>query len=1051
MKIPQKYLTKNWLWLVVNVIAILLFLWTLWRLWTAPFGDRPSLFSINSIRDIGLFTGKTALVMLVLSFACTPIARLFKWNKAITVRKSLGLWGFGFAGIHMFITMTGTAFLSDLEAWQTIGRTMQDGWQSGPWNGYYAFGKMPYAVLGYFALVLLVPLALTSNRYSMRLLGKNWKRVHWLVYLVVPLAIWHYLWVGTHRAKWGLPSGEAAEGMTQPLLFAGIVGHLLLLRIPAIRKRISLSLLSVVILLWLPGCQTTSSIFGTNGSVSIPISTLDVEQNILDPDESLAILAATSTPKPNQSDARLTPTSAHKAATVRATLFQTPERLASKPSLPAHTDSVPTVAPYPTPLLIRNNIVVDPPKLDEAALFGRSIKALKESISHPNISLTLPRDLCLGKNNWYQCAQKIESYLLGAGDSNFVWTETSLEIPLKNGTAILLTDQIGRGAGGYAYYNYVRYMSEIGYHLVHVQYYEGSDYILFDEEIGNATVIEGVPVLAPDNIHFLLAVGRFESPLIIQLWTTGGDAPRMIEQWSIISNPDLVHSTFRTITWLSSTEFQIESEIVNVNATASDDLGTGFLAGIREKMQAVAGNSPLYHTGIFTGKREAEGWWYLSFNEQRIQGLSAAIKSTTATSNRTIDEQMDDPMSIPVEVLRRVGQNTSLYTCPECVEQGLSMTTGNGTGNAKPIEHSIPDNLCQSQYNRLDCVNAIEQYQFAEGVPGVDRQNQTLRIALPNGRVMNFTDSADRRDAHSALFRYMGYRADVSYHVVTTLLYEGGDFLLIDGASGEWMTFASMPIFAPGGKHFALETSAFDNPLRIQIWQRENDIVSLNTEFEIVERAREISYSKRKAEWLSPDRLQLTIEPRDVEAGSGEVAAATTQIFQAIPENDRWTAIWNGTPASMPPVHEGSIHLQSRRGFQVDTLDVGKHIYTDREYVVEVLSPDLIGATFFPFANNATRNTEPEYIRFDLLQPSTLYVAIDEQTLQLPGWMDTEWQLSEKELVTNDIPVHLYERHFEPGQIVLGGNWMPPAEGIRAHYLLMISPKSHNQKRSGLD
>lgn len=237
MPMTLTYFNKNWLWLMGNCIAFLLFVWAIWQIWQAPLTLRPTLFATDSVRDIGLFTGKTALILLILSLACTPLSQRLKWNRVLTVRKSLGLWCFGFAVLHMCVTLTGTSFLANLDAWTTVGETMWNGWLYGPWNGNEAWGKMPYAAMGFYALMLLVPLMLTSSRRAMRLLGKNWKRLHRLVYLAALLAIWHYLWKGWHQSKWGLPSGASGEGFVQPLLFAAVVAILLLLRIPRARNR----------------------------------------------------------------------------------------------------------------------------------------------------------------------------------------------------------------------------------------------------------------------------------------------------------------------------------------------------------------------------------------------------------------------------------------------------------------------------------------------------------------------------------------------------------------------------------------------------------------------------------------------------------------------------------------------------------------------------------------------------------------------------------------------------------------------------------------------
>ena len=53
----------------------------------------------------------------------------------------------------------------------------------------------PYITFGFSALMLLIPLAITSNNAMVRRLGKTWKKLHRSVYLIVVLGVLHYLWL----------------------------------------------------------------------------------------------------------------------------------------------------------------------------------------------------------------------------------------------------------------------------------------------------------------------------------------------------------------------------------------------------------------------------------------------------------------------------------------------------------------------------------------------------------------------------------------------------------------------------------------------------------------------------------------------------------------------------------------------------------------------------------------------------------------------------------------------------------------------------------------
>ena len=228
-----KYLRRHWLWLLVNLVLLGFVIRMGMMLSDIPSGKGWVLFAANAGPggEVVKFSGMMALILLVLSLACTPLARLLRWNKAITVRKSLGLWGFGFACFHMLFYVGNTELLSNPEAWQRIGRSLLFGWEPFFW------GKVPYARAGYFALILLIPLALTSNRWSMKRLGKGWKWLHSLVYLAIPVAVWHYWWKEKIEGAWGLPmGGRTTDDMDQVYVFATVVGLLLLVRIPFVRR-----------------------------------------------------------------------------------------------------------------------------------------------------------------------------------------------------------------------------------------------------------------------------------------------------------------------------------------------------------------------------------------------------------------------------------------------------------------------------------------------------------------------------------------------------------------------------------------------------------------------------------------------------------------------------------------------------------------------------------------------------------------------------------------------------------------------------------------------
>jgi sulfoxide reductase heme-binding subunit YedZ len=197
MNALRSYVRENWLWLVANVGAAVPLLWLLWDQW------RDNL-SINPIDDYTDRTGGAAILLLLLSLAVTPVQTVTGWRKVSTVRKSLGLWAFGYAMLHMLV-FVGLDYGFSLEF------ILADGLPS-----------KPYILVGLAALLILVPLAITSTKGMQRQLGKAWKKLHRWVYVAGVLAIIHYIWVVK------LPFGT-------PTLYAIILAVLLAARIPVVR------------------------------------------------------------------------------------------------------------------------------------------------------------------------------------------------------------------------------------------------------------------------------------------------------------------------------------------------------------------------------------------------------------------------------------------------------------------------------------------------------------------------------------------------------------------------------------------------------------------------------------------------------------------------------------------------------------------------------------------------------------------------------------------------------------------------------------------------
>lgn len=193
------YVRKNWFWWVVTLTALTPMGWLAWHALTNSLGVDP----VNTINNV---SGRAAMIVLFFSLACTPLNTIFGFRRALTVRRSLGLIAFAYASLHL-LNFVGLDYGFD---WNLI---VQD-----------AVLDKPYILAGSLALLLLALLAITSTRGWMRRLGRNWKRLHRLVYAAGVLVVLHFLWQAKAAERW------------EPLMYGGVLAVLLLVRVPAVRN-----------------------------------------------------------------------------------------------------------------------------------------------------------------------------------------------------------------------------------------------------------------------------------------------------------------------------------------------------------------------------------------------------------------------------------------------------------------------------------------------------------------------------------------------------------------------------------------------------------------------------------------------------------------------------------------------------------------------------------------------------------------------------------------------------------------------------------------------
>ena len=149
----------------------------------------------DPVAEIEHRLGLWALRFLMMTLAITPLRQITHQPVLVRFRRMLGLYVFFYATLHF------SAYLVlDLRGyWAQI---------------FEEIAKRPYITVGFTAWLLLIPLAATSTQASIRWLGKNWVRMHRLIYAIGVLAVLHFWWL-------------VKSDVREPALYAGILATLL--------------------------------------------------------------------------------------------------------------------------------------------------------------------------------------------------------------------------------------------------------------------------------------------------------------------------------------------------------------------------------------------------------------------------------------------------------------------------------------------------------------------------------------------------------------------------------------------------------------------------------------------------------------------------------------------------------------------------------------------------------------------------------------------------------------------------------------------------------
>lgn len=163
----------------VFVLALLPLALLGWGVWQDTLGANPIEYLTRSL-------GEWTLRLLLFTLLISTLRRATGWVQGLRLRRMLGLFAFFYGTLHLFSYL----WLDQFFDWEEIGYDILD---------------RPFITVGMLAFVLMLPLALTSFRAAMRKLGRNWQRLHKLIYPLTMLAVLHFWWLADSKARTAMP------------------------------------------------------------------------------------------------------------------------------------------------------------------------------------------------------------------------------------------------------------------------------------------------------------------------------------------------------------------------------------------------------------------------------------------------------------------------------------------------------------------------------------------------------------------------------------------------------------------------------------------------------------------------------------------------------------------------------------------------------------------------------------------------------------------------------------------------------------------------------
>jgi len=170
--------------------------------------------TINPIQELEQILGRIAIYWMVATLAVTPLYTLTGWRDLPNRRRAIGLYAFLYTCLHLAIFFGLDYAFNLAQIWNLVT------------------GKA-YLLVGVLAVLLLIPLAVTSFDYFKRKMGRNWKRLHWLMYPAAIVSMLHY----ALAQKGNLLTLQG--NILKPFLWGVLTVILLSLRLPSVRRWLS--------------------------------------------------------------------------------------------------------------------------------------------------------------------------------------------------------------------------------------------------------------------------------------------------------------------------------------------------------------------------------------------------------------------------------------------------------------------------------------------------------------------------------------------------------------------------------------------------------------------------------------------------------------------------------------------------------------------------------------------------------------------------------------------------------------------------------------------